>query len=77
MSWFGFGLFYFFAISVVFFWKVSDDIMNIIHNVIILQCNTITSSFSPLQLPRHNLLAKINKFLGVSRFLLCHRPYCY
>lgn len=71
------NLFFFFTVSVVFLWKVSDGIMNVIHNVIILQCNIITSSFSALQLPRHNLLAKINKLLGVSRFLLCHRPYCY
>ena len=68
---------FFFSVSLVFFWKVSDGIMNVIHNVIILHCNIITSSFSPLQLPRHNLLAKINKFLGVSRFLLCYRPHCY
>lgn len=72
-----FFFFFFFAISVVVFWKVSDGIMNVIHNVIILHCDIITSSFSPLQLPRHNLLAKINKFLGVSRFLFCYRPYCY
>lgn len=30
-----------------------------------------TSSLSPLHLPRQNLFARIHKFLGVSRFLIC------
>lgn len=46
--------------------------------IMLWYCNVTisTSSLSSLHLPRHNLLARIRKFLGV-KILCLLQPYCY